>query len=309
VTAGDGVPRAAAGGRGRLVLVATPIGNLADLAPRAVTALADADVIVCEDTRRTGRLLEHAGVGRHRLIVANEHAEATAAAEVGRLLAGGSTVAVVTDAGTPGISDPGARLVRAAIAGGHDVTVVPGPAAAVAALVVSGLPTERFVMEGFLPRRGQERAERLAALAVERRTIVLYEAPHRLARTLADLAGPLGADRAIAVCRELTKLHEEVWRGSLGEAAARASGAAPRGEHVLVLSGAPPPAPADDTAVRAALAARQAAGDDRKTAIATVARDLAVPRRRVYDLAHASPGAVEPGVTEGPGADGSSPVG
>ena len=150
------------------MLVATPIGNLGDLSPRAVSALAEADVIVCEDTRRTGRLLEHAGVAKRRLIVANEHAEASAAAEVGRLLAAGATVAVVTDAGTPGISDPGARLVRAAIDGGHPVTVVPGPAAAVAAVVLSGLPADRFVMEGFLPRRGHERAERLAALAGER---------------------------------------------------------------------------------------------------------------------------------------------
>ena len=204
------------------MLVATPIGNLGDLSPRAVSALEEADVIVCEDTRRTGRLLEHAGVAKRRLIVANEHAEASAAAEVGRLLAAGATVAVVTDAGTPGISDPGARLVRAAIDGDHPVTVVPGPAAAVAAVVVSGLPADRFVMEGFLPRRGHERAERLAALADERRTTVLYEAPHRLARTLADLAATFGPDRPVAVCRELTKLHEEVWRGSLGEAAARA---------------------------------------------------------------------------------------
>ena len=203
------------------MLVATPIGNLGDLSPRAVSALAEADVIVCEDTRRTGRLLEHAGVAKRRLIVANEHAEASAAAEVGRLLAAGATVAVVTDAGTPGISDPGARLVRAAIEGDHPVTVVPGPAAAVAAVVLSGLPADRFVMEGFLPRRGHERAERLAALAGERRTTVLYEAPHRLARTLADLVATLGPDRPVAVCRELTKLHEEVWRGSLGEAAER----------------------------------------------------------------------------------------
>ena len=144
-------------GAGRLVLVATPIGNLADLSPRAVEALAEADVIVCEDTRRTGRLLEHAGVVRRRLVVANEHGEAAAAAQVARLLTEGATVAVVTDAGTPGISDPGERLVRAAVAGGHLVTTVPGPSAGISALVVSGLPTGRFVMEGFLPRKGGER--------------------------------------------------------------------------------------------------------------------------------------------------------
>jgi len=299
-------------GGGRLVLVATPIGNLGDLSPRAVSALAEADVIVCEDTRRTGRLLEHAGVAKRRLIVANEHAEAAAAAEVGRLLASGATVAVVTDAGTPGISDPGARLVRAAIDGDHPVTVVPGPAAAIAAVVVSGLPADRFVMEGFLPRRGHERAERLAALAGERRTTVLYEAPHRLARTLADLVATLGADRSVAICRELTKLHEEVWRGSLGEAAGRAGAAEPRGEHVLVLGGAALPIPPDDDAVRDALAARQAAGDDRKTAIATVTRELQLPRRRVYELAHrpgSAPIGAEPPPTGTPGATERPPVG
>jgi 16S rRNA (cytidine1402-2'-O)-methyltransferase len=192
------------------------------------------------------------------------------------------------------------------------VTVVPGPAAAVAAVVVSGLPADRFVMEGFLPRRGHERAERLAALAGERRTTVLYEAPHRLARTLADLVATLGADRPVAICRELTKLHEEVWRGSLGEAAGRARAAEPRGEHVLVLGGAALPIPPDDDAVRDALAARQAAGDDRKTAIATVTRELQLPRRRVYELAHrpgAAPIGAEPPPTGTPGATERPPVG
>ena len=271
---------------GRLVVVATPIGNLADLSTRAVDALRRSDAIVCEDTRRTGRLLEHAGVPRRRLIIANEHVEAAAAAEVARLLDGGATVAVVTDAGTPGISDPGGRVVRAAIERGHEVTVVPGPAAAIAALVVSGLPTERFVMEGFLPRRGRDRADRLQALTTETRTIVLYEAPHRLATTLSDLTAALGPARGVAVCRELTKLHEEVWRGTLHDALARALDAKPRGEHVLVVAGAPPPAAPDDAAVLSALTDRQATGEDRKTAIAAVAHDLAVPRRRVYDLAH-----------------------
>jgi 16S rRNA (cytidine1402-2'-O)-methyltransferase len=276
-----------------LVVVATPIGNLGDLAPRAVEALAGADAVVCEDSRRTGRLLEHAGVPRRRLIVANEHREAAAADEVRRLLDQGATVAVVTDAGTPGVSDPGERLVRAAISGGHDVEVVPGPTAAVAALVVSGLPTARFVVEGFLPRKGSDRDERLRELAVEQRTIVVYEAPHRLARTLADLAGALGGGRQVAVARELTKLHEEVWRGTLAEAAARATGSEPRGEHVIVLAGAPVPAPPDDQALLDALAVRRDAGDDRRTAIEQVAAALGVPRRRVYALAHGVPDAEE----------------
>jgi 16S rRNA (cytidine1402-2'-O)-methyltransferase len=270
---------------GRLVVVSTPIGNLGDLSPRAVAALETADAIVCEDTRRTGRLLEHAGVAPRRLIVANEHTEAAAAAEVLTLLDRGATVAVVTDAGTPGISDPGTRLVSAAVAGGHAVVAVPGPSAALAALVVSGLSTARFVVEGFLPRRGEERRRRLAELRREGRTIVLYEAPHRLARTLRDLVEVTGDDRSVAIARELTKLHEEVWRGPLGEAAAHAEASEPRGEHVIVLAGAPsaPPPTADD--VDTALSAALAAGLDRKTAVAEVAAALGARRRLVYDAA------------------------
>ncbi len=270
---------------GRLVVVATPIGNLGDLSPRAVEQLAAADAVVCEDTRRTGLLLAHAGVAKKRLLVANEHREAATAVEVRRLLDDGATIAVVTDAGTPGISDPGERLVRAAIEGGHEVLAIPGPVAAVAALVVSGLPTARFVMEGFLAGRGRDRRDRLAALAVEQRTMVVYEAPHRLARTLADLVGVLGGDREVAVARELTKLHEEVWRGTLAGALARARAGEPRGEHVLVVAGARP-APATDADVDDALTARLAEGGDRKAAIADVARVLGVSKRRVYELAH-----------------------
>jgi 16S rRNA (cytidine1402-2'-O)-methyltransferase len=273
------------GRTGRLVLVATPIGNLGDLSPRAVDALAGADVIVCEDTRRTGRLLQHAGVTARRLIVANEHTEARAAGDVIRLLGEGRTVAVVTDAGTPGVSDPGERLVKAAVAGGHDVEAVPGPSAALAALVVSGLPTDRFVVEGFLPRSGAARRERLTALRTERRTIVLYEAPHRLARTLADLVQTVGPDRPVALARELTKLHEDVWRGSLGGAREHVTADEPRGEFVVVLGGAPPPAPATTADVVEALQATMAAGVDQKTAITEVAAALDVPRRVVYAAA------------------------
>jgi 16S rRNA (cytidine1402-2'-O)-methyltransferase len=271
---------------GRLVLVATPIGNLDDLSPRAVASLSDADVIVCEDSRRTGRLLERAGVGRRRLLVANEHTEAAASDDVRRLLDEGATVAVVTDAGSPGISDPGERLVRVAIEGGHDVTTVPGPAAVIAAITVSGLASQRFVMEGFLPRRGRDRQDRLQELTAERRTIVLYEAPHRLARTLADLAASLGPDRRVAISRELTKLHEETWRGTLAEALERAQGAEPRGEHVLVVAGAPAPAAADDEQILDALDRLQTSGLSRRAAIAAVVEELHAPRRRVYQLAH-----------------------
>ena len=239
-----------------LVLVATPIGNLGDLSPRARAELEGADAIACEDTRRTGKLLDLEGIpARGRMVVLNDHTEGTRAPELVARVRRGDRVVVVSDAGMPGISDPGERLVRVAIDAGVHVEVVPGPSAGVTALVASGLPTGRFVFEGFLPRRGAERAERLAALAVETRTVVLYEAPHRVARTVADLAGACGGSRRVAVARELTKLHEEVWRGTLDEAVGLDELAHPKGEYVLVLEGAPPPAPAGPDAVLAALEA------------------------------------------------------
>jgi 16S rRNA (cytidine1402-2'-O)-methyltransferase len=267
------------------VLVGTPIGNLGDLAPRAVEALHAADAICCEDTRRTGRLLEHAGVPRRALVVVNDHTEARAIAGVLQRLERGERVAVVTDAGMPGISDPGERLVRAAVAAGHPVEVVPGPSAAVTALVASGLPTGRFVFEGFLPRRGSARTRRLAELADEARTIVLYEAPHRLARTLADLADAFGGARRASVGRELTKLHEEHWRGTLADAVEWATSAARRGELVIVIDGAPPPEPADAERIGAALAAELHGGASARDAAATVSRALGVSKRRAYELA------------------------
>jgi 16S rRNA (cytidine1402-2'-O)-methyltransferase len=268
-----------------LVLVATPIGNLGDLSPRAVDALRTAALVCCEDTRRTGRLLQHAGITGARLLRVDEHTELAAAGQVLAELGRGHDVAMVTDAGTPGISDPGERLVRRVIDAGATVSAVPGPAAMVMALVVSGLPTARFVFEGFLPRTGRDRAARLAEVAAEARTVVLYEAPHRLARTLDDLAAACGPERRIAVCRELTKLHEEVWRGSLGEAQRRAHQTEPIGEHVLVLAGAPPAPPPDDEAIRSALRAALAAGASTRDAAAEVAASLGLPRRRVYELA------------------------
>ncbi|MGH9118619.1 MAG: 16S rRNA (cytidine(1402)-2'-O)-methyltransferase, partial [Acidimicrobiales bacterium] len=225
-----------------LVLVGTPIGNLGDLSPRAIEVLAGVDAIACEDTRRTGRLLAQAGITAPRLLVVNEHTEAGRVPDILRRLGRGERVAVVSDAGMPGVSDPGERLVRAAIDAGHRVEVVPGPSASIAALVASGLATGRFCFEGFLPRRGSGRTARLEELVGERRTIVLYEAPHRLLRTLTDLSGRLGADRRVAVGRELTKLHEEMWRGLLGEAVHWAATTAPRGELVLVIEGAAEPA-------------------------------------------------------------------
>ncbi|MGV3759022.1 MAG: 16S rRNA (cytidine(1402)-2'-O)-methyltransferase [Actinomycetota bacterium] len=268
-----------------LVLVGTPIGNLGDLSPRAVEALSGADAICCEDTRRTGRLLQHAGVGHRPLVVVNDHTEVSAVPGVLARLAAGERVAVVTDAGMPGISDPGERLVRAAVAQGHTVEVVPGPSAAVTALVASGLPTGRYAFEGFLPRKGSGRAERLAEIAGERRTVVLYEAPHRLARTLADLAEACGPERRVAVGRELTKLHEETWRGTLAEALAWVEEHPPRGELVVVIDGAPAPDAASADDVAAAVQARLDAGDSARDAAAAVARALGVPKRTAYDLA------------------------
>jgi 16S rRNA (cytidine1402-2'-O)-methyltransferase len=284
-------------GRGpALVLVATPIGNLGDLSPRAVDELTKADAIACEDTRRTGRLLEHAGVPRRPLLVVNDHTEGVAVAGILERLARGERVAVVTDAGTPGISDPGEQLVAAASAAGFAIEVVPGPSALVTALVVSGLPAGRFVFEGFLPRKGSGRSERLAELAGERRTIVLYEAPHRLARTLADLATVLEGSRPLALARELTKLHEEIWRGTLTEAVERCRTVEPRGEYVLVVGGAPAVADATDDEVRDALEGARARGASTKDAVAEVADRLGVPKKRAYALATAGdrPGRPEP---------------
>jgi 16S rRNA (cytidine1402-2'-O)-methyltransferase len=267
------------------VLVGTPIGNLGDLSPRAVEALAAADAICCEDTRRTGRLLQHAGVARKPLIVVNDHTEEQATDGVLARLAAGERVAVVTDAGMPGISDPGERLVQAAVSAGHSVEVVPGPSAAITALVVSGLPAGRFVFEGFLPRKGSGRTERLRAVASERRTVVLYEAPHRLARTLADLAGACGDERRVAIGRELTKLHEETWRGTLAQALSWVDEREPRGELVVVLDGAEPPASASEAQVEAALLAQLDSGATARDAAATVAAELGMPKRTVYELA------------------------
>jgi 16S rRNA (cytidine1402-2'-O)-methyltransferase len=268
----------------RLLVVGTPIGNLDDLSPRAAAVLARADTIACEDTRRTGRLLATAGIDAPRLLAVHEHKEAAGAEEVVRRLDAGEVVALVTDAGMPAVSDPGRRVVAAAARAGYPVEVVPGPSAVSAALAVAGLPGDRFVFEGFLPRKGSERTRRLAALAGDPRTVVLYEAPHRLARTLADLAEQVG-DREVVVARELTKLHEEVWRGFLVDAAERAEAEAPRGEHVLVIRGAPPPAAASDAELDELLAAHLADGLSTRDAASEAAAQLGVPRRRAYSRA------------------------
>ena len=270
---------------GELVLVSTPIGNLGDLSPRAIAALQGAALICCEDTRHSGKLLSHAGISGVRMAIANEHTEAARVHQVIGLLTEGRSVAVITDAGTPGISDPGEHLVRAAIDAGFIVSAVPGPAAFVMALVVSGFDTTRFTFDGFLPRGGPERRARIAELATEHRTAILYEAPHRIARTVDDLAGTLGPQRRIVLARELTKLHEEVWRGTLAEAAAHLAERDPRGEYVVVIEAAAAPAEATDSDLRAALVELLDSGVDRRTAIATVMSAHRAAKRRVYDLA------------------------
>lgn len=274
---------------GELVLVSTPIGNLGDLSPRAVEALRQVALICCEDTRRTGRLLAHAGVSGVRMAVTNEHTEATRVQQVLELLDAGSSVAVVTDAGTPGISDPGSQLVRAVIDAGHRVSAVPGPAALVMALVVSGFDTTRFVFEGFLPRSGRERAARINDIAAERRTTVLYEAPHRMARTIADLAEACGPQRRVVIARELTKMHEETWRGTLHDAIGHVAAVEPRGEHVLVVEGAAAREEASDDVLLDALHAALGGGADRRTAIATVMAQHDASKRRVYEIALSIP--------------------
>lgn len=270
---------------GELVVVGTPIGNLGDLSPRAVETLARADVVVCEDSRRTGALLRAAAVGPRPLLVANDHTESAVRDEVVARVLAGATVALVSDAGMPVISDPGTQIVAAVAAAGVPVVVVPGPTAVSAALALSGLPAGRFVFEGFLPRKGPARAERIAALATETRTVVLYEAPHRIERTLADLADRFGDDRPAALGRELTKLHEETVRGTLGSLRATDAVTTPRGEFVVVVAGAPEAAPATDDDVRRALDAARDRGASTRDAVAAVADALDVPKRRVYDLA------------------------
>lgn len=272
-------------GHAALVVVATPIGNLGDLSPRAVEALDEADVVVCEDTRRARKLLAHAGITGKQLVAVHGHNEAAEVRRVMAYLEGGKRVVLTTDAGTPGISDPGQRLVAAAVKAGHQVLVVPGPSAVIAALALSGLPTQRFVFEGFLPRKGRDRSERLSALAAERRTVVIYEAPNRVRQTVDDLLAACGPHRRIALARELTKLHEEVWRGTLSGAAEHVAAVEPRGEHVVVVEGAPAGPAATDADIEGALAARMDAGEDKRAALAAVASELHVPKRRVYDVA------------------------
>jgi 16S rRNA (cytidine1402-2'-O)-methyltransferase len=270
---------------GVLAVVGTPIGNLADLSPRAAEVLGAAQLVACEDTRRTGRLLQHLAVRAPSMCVVNQYTEAAAVDRVIAVLAAGGDVALVSDAGMPAVSDPGAVLVDAVARAGFDVVVVPGPSAATAALALSGFVGDRFCFEGFLPRKGPDRRARIGALVDETRIAVLFEAPHRVERTVADLTAALGQDRPLAICREITKRFEEVWRGPLGEATAHLGGSEPRGEYVLVLAGAAPHDVVDDDRILAAIEAERGAGASRRDAVEHVTASLGAQRRRVYDLA------------------------
>jgi 16S rRNA (cytidine1402-2'-O)-methyltransferase len=284
----DSVPELlrGSGSAGALVVVGTPIGNLGDLSPRAVVVLSSADVIYCEDTRHSRKLLTHAGITGVPLRSLHGHNEADRVDEVIANVATGRTVALVSDAGMPAVSDPGARVVAAVGAAGLTVTVVPGPSAVLAALVASGLATDRFCFEGFLPRSGRDRTERLAVVAAEPRTTVLFEAPGRVAATLGHLAAVCGGDRPVAVARELTKLHEEVWRGTLADATDWAADGV-RGEVALVLAGAPAVADIEigEDELARALTERLEAGTRTRGAVDEVAAAYGVARRQVYELA------------------------
>ncbi len=270
------------------MLAATPIGHLADASLRLGQELAGADVLAAEDTRRLRRLCADLGIRPRGMVVS--YFEGNEAAKTPLLLDAlrtGQRVVLVTDAGMPSVSDPGYRLVSAAIEHDVPITVVPGPSAVPTALAISGLPVDRFCFEGFLPRKAGERGRRVAGLAAEQRTMVFFEAPHRTAATLASMAEAFGPDRAAAVCRELTKTHEEVRRGSLAELVDWAA-AGVLGEITLVVAGAAP-TPAvlpDPDSLRAAVAEREAEGRSRKEAIAEVARLAGSPKREVYDVVH-----------------------
>lgn len=268
---------------GRLFVCATPIGNLGDAPPRLTEVLSGADIVYAEDTRRSRVLLTALGVDQplRSYFVGNEEQRSE---ELAGHLEAGRTVVLITDAGMPSISDPGVSAVRAAQRVGAEVLVVPGPSAVTAALAASGFDAQRFVFEGFLPRKGTERKDRLIVLASETRTIVFFSATHRIARDLADLASHLGADRPVAVCRELTKRHEEVRWETLAEAIDHLEEHGARGEYTVVIEGAAPVEPSLDEALTEVLASIED-GESLTAAVRTVATQRGVTRRELYQAA------------------------
>jgi 16S rRNA (cytidine1402-2'-O)-methyltransferase len=271
--------------RGQLMVVATPIGNLGDLSARALALLESADAVYCEDTRHSRTLFSAHGITpRHRLLALHEHNEMATSVDIVERVARGELVVLISDAGTPGISDPGAKVVAEVVRAGLDVSTAPGPTAIIGALSVSGLATDRFVMEGFLGRKAGERAQSYETWKREQRTIVFYESPQRVATTLGELAGVF-PERRVAVVRELTKLHEEVLRGTVAEIAAQLAARDVLGEIVVVLEGAGAAAPVGEDVVAAALSERLACGASLRDAVAEVVEELGVARRETYALA------------------------
>lgn len=267
---------------GRLAVVSTPIGNVGDMSRRGIDALSASDLVFCEDTRHTGMLLSRLGIEKRRLISLNAHNEAARIAMAIDALGNGEDLALVSDAGTPLVSDPGARLVAAVIDAGYPVVAIPGASAVLAALVVSGFDVSRFEFLGFLPRSGRARAERIAAIAKATVPSIVFESPRRVVVTLADLASGVGDERRVVVARELTKLFEDVWRGSLGEAVKRAQASEPQGEHVLVIEGGIAGAQSDDRSVRESISALVEAGLSAADAARAVEVLLGVPHRVAY---------------------------
>lgn len=276
-------------GNGRIVLAATPLGDPGDASARLVAALGTADIVAAEDTRRARRLASDLGVAiAGRVVSFYDAVERDRSVELVDAVEAGAVVLVITDAGMPVVSDPGFRLVALAVERDVPVTVLPGPSAVLTALALSGLPVDRFCFEGFLPRKAGERKSRIAELAAEPRTMVLFEAPHRIHETLVALAAGLGADRPAAVCRELTKTYEEVRRGPLAELAAWSSKGV-RGEITVVVGGASQAERRDAAGLAdpadwvAAVSVEETLGSSRKEAIADVAKRAGVPKREVYD--------------------------
>ncbi len=271
---------------GTLYLVPTPIGNLGDISPRALETLERADFVAAEDTRVTLKLLNHFGIKKPLVAYYRHNTEAGGQAILRRLLAG-EDCALVSDAGTPAVSDPGEELVGLCVEHGVTVTALPGPCALTTALSVSGLPTGRFTFEGFLAMNKKNRRDHLKSLAREERTMIFYEAPHKLTTTLADLCQVFGPDRPIALCRELTKLHAEVIRATLGEAVERYAVQPPRGEFVLIVAGAAPQtaeAPSPDDALERVALLREG-GMSLKDAVKQASKELDLPRNQLYALA------------------------
>lgn len=267
---------------GHLAVVSTPIGNIDDLSPRSAEVLAGSRLILCEDTRHTGMLLKRAGVERNRLLSLNAHNEGERTPRVIEALSRGETVALVSDAGTPLVSDPGARLVAAVIDAGFAVLPVPGPSAVLAALVVSGFDIGRFSFVGFLPRSGAQRKARLVEIADAAATSVVYESPRRVAGTLAELAALTGPDRRVVIARELTKMFEETWRGRIEDAVERTRSTEPVGEHVLVVEGRGDAGAASSAQVRDALSRLTSAGLSTRDAATAVEILLGASHRAVY---------------------------